>query len=47
MEDNKIPFLFYLKKRDAPFNDHKFLDKSIIFYLLMVVGIPITDAATT
>ena len=32
---------------DAPSNFLKFLDKSIIFYLLMVVGIPTTDAATT
>ena len=47
MEDNKNSFFVLLKKRDDPFNHLKFLDKSIIFYLLMVVGITTTDAATT
>ena len=47
MEDDKNSFFVLLKKRDTPFNYLKFLDKSIIFYLLMVVGIPTTEAATT
>ena len=47
MEDNKNSFFCSTNMSDDPYNYLKVLDKSIILYLLMVVGIPTADAATT